>query len=531
MKKLNNQKGMALVVSLGLLFMLSIIMLAGMQGSEFEMKLSGNKLDNVNAFYAADAGAEQAFDTIKRSYQTTGFAPNPLPDSDITLNNYNVSYSAVSLGAAAQKTLTSGSYKGLYGLAQSFKINSQSMTAEVDATVQDALIPIFQFAVFYENDLEWHPGPSMTLGGRVHTNANMYLGANTGLYIDSYVTAAGDIIHGRKPGSGQTLGTAGVFIKDASGNYQNMKNPDGTWLDSNDPDWVADATARWGGQVEDNAFGITELYLPVVTSGQPTDLIDRNNPSSYESKADLKIVDGQAYFKQAGTWVNVTASLTSSGVLTERTFYDDHEDKNVTSWDIDVSKLNASSYYPSNGIIYASRDDISGTIQGIRLVNGSTLNSGLTVASENPVYIKGDFNTVNKKAAAVIGDAVTILSNSWSDGNSTKSLSSRVASNTTVNACLMTGNNNTGENGAQYNGGLENLPRFLEKWDSKTFTWKGSMVDLWNSRQATAPWSYGVYYTAPNRNWAFDTDLLDINKLPPGTPMVNIIQKVAWARK
>jgi hypothetical protein len=103
-----------------------------------------------------------------------------------------------------------------------------------------------------------------------------------------------------------------------------------------------------------------------------------------------------------------------------------------------------------------------------------------------------------------------------------------VATTTQVNACYITGNNETGANGQAYNGGLENLPRFLEKWDGTTFTWRGSAVDLWYSRQATGSWSYGDYYTAPNRDWAFDNDLLDINKLPPGTPLVNIVERTQW---
>jgi hypothetical protein len=77
---------------------------------------------------------------------------------------------------------------------------------------------------------------------------------------------------------------------------------------------------------------------------------------------------------------------------------------------------------------------------------------------------------------------------------------------------------------------LENLPRFLENWTSRTLKFRGSMVDLWESQQATGKWTYGSVYTAPNRDWGFDTDLLDPNKLPPGTPMVNIVVKKQWAQ-
>jgi hypothetical protein len=150
------------------------------------------------------------------------------------------------------------------------------------------------------------------------------------------------------------------------------------------------------------------------------------------------------------------------------------------------------------------------------------------VATNNPLYTLGNFNTVNKKPAAFLADAITILSGNWSDANSWHSLNYRNATATQVNASFLTGNTETGAHGQGYNGGLENLVRFLEKWDGINYSWRGSAVDLWYSRQATGAWSYGLYYTAPNRDWAFDTDLLHIENLPPGTPLVNIVQRMDW---
>ena len=79
-----------------------------------------------------------------------------------------------------------------------------------------------------------------------------------------------------------------------------------------------------------------------------------------------------------------------------------------------------------------------------------------------------------------------------------------------------------------YSGGLENLPRFLENWTNIAFTWKGSAVDLWQSEQATGRFMYATYCTAPDRNWSFDADLLDVTKLPPGTPLISVVQKTGW---
>jgi hypothetical protein len=537
-RKLKDQKGFSMFILLILLLMFTILGIAALTTSDFDQELAGNQKMSTNAFYAAEAGVKKAEAEIRTSYVSTGSPPSPLPSGNFPLNNYSVNYNTADLGPASQKTLSAGAYKGLYGFVKSFEINSEAAgslnpeNAKVIQGIEDALVPIFQFAVFYEHDLEIYPGPPMILGGRVHSNGDMYLGSEDVLYVNSYCTAAGDFYGGRKPGSGQTGNDNDVYIMDNYGNYQNMKNPDGTYLDSSDPDWVTNSLSRWGGLVEDQSYGMTELNLPVVAAGDPIDMIKRGagNSDSYENKAGLKIVDDKAWYKTiSGTWLDVTSTLTSNGTLTSNTFYNGREQKTVKTYDIDISKLNTSGCFPTNGIIYASREQETGTEQAIRLVNGSTLAGALTVATDNPLYIKGDYNTINKKPSAVFTDALTILSNSWNDANSTKSLSNRTASNTTVNVSFLTGNTNSQD--GHYSGGLENLPRFLEGWSGKTFTYRGSMIDLWFSEQATGLWSYGSYYTAPNRDWAFDTALLDPANLPPGTPLVNIVQNSSWVRK
>jgi hypothetical protein len=284
--------------------------------------------------------------------------------------------------------------------------------------------------------------------------------------------------------------------------------------------------------VEDGNHDITQLNLPMVTSGPATSLIDPSNgganPDSFEDKADLKIINDQALYNNGGTWVDVTAALTAAGALSDGSFYNGREGKWVTSTEIDVEMLGATAYFPGNGIIYAQRNTVAGSEQAVRLVNGDELPSALTVASPNPVYTVGDYNITNKKPAAILTDAYTILSNDWDDNDSDEGLSERRAARTTINVAFLTGNTVTGEDGADYNGGLENLPRLLEDWGNRTLKLRGSFVDLWQSRQATGAWSYGSYYKAPRRDWGFDTDFLDPSKLPPGTPQVNVAQKISW---
>jgi hypothetical protein len=164
--------------------------------------------------------------------------------------------------------------------------------------------------------------------------------------------------------------------------------------------------------------------------------------------------------------------------------------------------------------------------RAIRLKNGATLKGKLTIVSDNPIYIQGDYNTgVNppsnsgtytsptasgytRWASAIIGDAISVLSNNWTvltDANSTQSRPQRVATNTTINAALVSGNNPS--NGTTYSGGGENFVRYLEDWgkNSNSFCYYGSMVQLYKSQQATGAWSgTGNQYQAPTQKWYYD---------------------------
>ena len=132
-----------------------------------------------------------------------------------------------------------------------------------------------------------------------------------------------------------------------------------------------------------------------------------------------------------------------------------------------------------------------------------------------------------------MGDTVTFLSNNWNDSNSANAGSPfgyRVATATTVNAAIVTGNTSTTV--GNYNGGLENLPRFLENWSGVNFVLRGSIVNLWESQLAIGPWAYGSpIYNAPRRIWSYDTDFDDPVNLPPGTPRVRTLARAQWARQ
>jgi type II secretory pathway pseudopilin PulG len=216
--------------------------------------------------------------------------------------------------------------------------------------------------------------------------------------------------------------------------------------------------------------------------------------------------------------------------------------------------------------IVGQKNWISGARHVLKLVDGSLGNvpvrsdngqGGFTVASENPVYILGDYNSsvadptwLNPNAAdpphaasAVIADAVTMLSNNWSDLASLNSPSSdagRPASTTYYRAAVSGGKNinflvnvccagwAVGDWGTD--GGLHNFLRQLENWGGQTLNYKGSMASLYYSTYSTGTDKNGggTTYDPPARNYIFDHLFTQPQNLPPGTPLFRDIDNLSY---
>ena len=117
-------------------------------------------------------------------------------------------------------------------------------------------IPIFQFGIFYDDDLEFHPGPRFDFGGRVHANGNLFMMADTGLYFSSKVTANGHVFTDvAKNGSPWTDWNENVFIKNASGNYVQLKHNMGSVLQSPANGTPATTNPGFSGDIQQRELG------------------------------------------------------------------------------------------------------------------------------------------------------------------------------------------------------------------------------------------------------------------------------------
>jgi len=571
---MKEQRGVVLVVALLVLAVLSVLGLAFLTTARTEDTIASNYRNHTAAFYAAEAGLESGMASLKSllgaspiptDAQLTGIVAPALTDPSYTFNTFQVQRVRTVPPYNYLTSLSSGIYSGLNAFTTDYRITAtvtgpRGSRARLTQTVQHLAIPLFQFGVLYGKgvNLDISPAPPMTFNGRVHANSNIYVGAWTSLQFDSFVTAVGNIHRAVNldPADRKNNPT----IKDSSGTYQTLNfdhfdqdlNSDNTWNAWSTSDWRAQALSTFGGRVQDSAMGVQEILPPI-----PPAAYDPNNPdvsshlmiekgiagdspdlkeAKIYYKADLIIENTQGKDK-SGNNVN----LAPCGAVKTKTFYDAREKQNMVVTEVDVGKLTACGKMPANGILYVSRNAANGAV---RLVNGAQLPSqGLNVVSENPVYIQGDYNTVNKVPAAVMGDAVTVLSNNWgpnnSDAKGNKKTNERPATNTTVNAALAMGPDRESILGTYHNGGLENAIRFLEHWtdsdndpDGATLTYRGSIVSLWHSEQATGDWvnpgnGANQYYRAPKRNWGYDT-LFDTVQ-PPGTPMGIVTMRGQWS--
>jgi hypothetical protein len=345
------------------------------------------------------------------------------------------------------------------------------------------------------------------------------------------VTAAGDIVLHKSPldPSSRSAGTVN-FSGEHDAKVSSLTLPIGT---NNSPDAVR---------------AVVEVPPASESASSPM------GKERYYNKADLVlIVSNSTVTAKSGSFNNFATTISSANynsfLSTSASFYDKREGKTIKAAQIDVAKL--AKWSSTNTVlksvlgrdvssVYVAdmRTQTSSTESGVRLVNGQTLPSlGLTVATPNPLYIQGNYNapaaalgttnTSQTKPASLVGDSINILSTAWNDANSTKGLSSRVAANTTVNAAFLGGI--VPSDGDNYSGGVENYPRFLEDWGGKTLTYNGSMVVMYYSKIATAPWGGSDVYNPPGRNWAFDVNFMDATKLPPGTPQLLTTIRGTWA--
>lgn len=619
------QAGVAVLWVLMTIALLSMILLAYSRMTLTQIRLSSSDVNQTRGYHAAEGGINLRADSIRAKFigsqRPSGSGPSnaspctsgnmgsgdmtcqPLTISERTVMTYVQDITNPSSGEVGTVSVGEPN-EGLTYLQYTYRIRSESRSprtgnpeARLEVLMQSRLIPLFQFAAFYNRDLELHPGPPMTLNGRVHTNANLYLNANNSLSITGTVTAAGDAYHKGKDGRG-CQGTVKINNTSVGCNVdpltKALAQPFNGRFSSrastlNVPGADYSLVPKTGAKLWDRAdvrIVARQTSAPVNYAGATFSSTNIPSGASCESTTSTS-PNWHATCYKPGTYIyevrnadgsvnsDATSALQAGGIMSLSRWWDGRERRYYDLINVDETKLfeiiNTSAKFrnPDGGVLRAddatdngmawhlSVDDkaIAGNDQtnnGSKVVRnyafrigkasgdaaslGPTSGAkpkGLTITSNQPVYTWGNYNTTNKIPASIISDAMNILSgNAPANMNQTGVPGSGpAASATSVNAAFISGIDDTiPGSGPGYNGGLQNYPRFHENWSDITFTYRGSFVSMNNSMH-TSGGQNQTRYSAPNRDWNFDTDFLDAAKLPPLTPHFIYLRQLNFARE
>lgn len=593
---LGNRRGFALESTVVVMVLLTVLIGAAVTSAVMTQRTAGVDYRGSRVSYATEAGADNVMaqlevamaDGIVTPAELAALTPPVVP---------GFTYTAISAvaGPAVPRTITSGPYAGLIGLNQAIDITVEARDVLANrardiVTVNAQSIPLFQFGVFYEEDLEIHNGPQLDFMGWIHTNGNLYLTPGGGpTNFHSLITTPDSMFEMRKASNAVNTN---IFIDDASGVARQLL------FDSRNPPpggFVAASQATFNGRLMTGESGVTPLRLPLPTGMPPIEMIKPRNAGDtpqvqavkFAWKATWHMTVDMASLNNAcntvgaittipaghpvPTALECTNGFLGAGAMVRgipNAFQEGRENIGADVFEINVADLqawvNVAPGARDASIIYITfiNVDPANTLRDypvVRLVNGSTLLRPMSVATDRPLYVWNNFNTLGWQPASFLADAITFQSSAWTDAAHpwTAAMDPNVdvafpvtnAAPMTVFAAIAAGHSATpcdvnrvapacfpgtpppltGGALPNYGGGLENFPRFLENWGGVTMTYRGSLVSLFQSGYANRRrWSWQNYYSPPARDWQFDLRFQDPNNLPPGTPTVGSVVQTAF---
>jgi hypothetical protein len=526
-----------------------------MAWSSSSAKLTRRSIEYNRSLAAADAATEKVLGPMIRDFliggeltvsnNLTTYRQNTYPTASDSSYWGNWSFTDgttsnrtyVNLLQWQQYTVLGSVYAGLSGYVTSFAVvshatdngGSQNVGAGVYQELQLTSIPIFQFTMYTSGNMEISCGQPFTIGGRVHSNQILYVEPDSSLTFQSGVEAVVSILFQRDP-----LDTRGAPAGTVTYSHPELKSSPVTAL-----------TLPIG--TNNTPGAIREIIEPPPAGEDPASPLGKLR---YYNNADILLVvtNTGLYASSRYLTTNIPSAEVSNFVSTASSFSEAREvtssgtPKTALPIDINIGNFKTwtqtnrnvrlvgggTNTIPNSIYVVDNRTLTASQLSAVRVLNGGTLpTNGLTVATGRPLYVQGNYNTANLPAS-LVGDAISVLSGAWSDANSASSLSSRVATTTTVNAAFLTGSVAT--TAGHYSGGMENFPRFLESWSSATFTYSGSMINMFPSLYATNYWNNNAnIYNPPTRVWSYNTNFDNPFKLPPLTPRLCKAIRARWS--
>jgi hypothetical protein len=246
-RKNHGSGGYTLVITIAVLLVLSVLLITYAITSKVDNVSSTASAKSNTGFYNAEAGLNRRAEAIRAKFigynLPTGTPPKDASgqttwkacvkpggtlgtgdfqcetDANIGVQPVSTYVEDLTLNVPLSIVIPAGElFSGLS--AQEYRYNVLSIaqdkqmqpTAILGMQFKSRLIPLFQFAAFYDQDMDVQIPPTMTLNGPVHSNNDLYLDASAPatLTIQGQVTAAGSLYRGEKQNS-NCSGTVDIY--------------------------------------------------------------------------------------------------------------------------------------------------------------------------------------------------------------------------------------------------------------------------------------------------------------------------------
>jgi hypothetical protein len=578
--------GYALVMVMGLTAVTIIALAATLNRTSTNSRLNNRSVEYSVCVNAAETACERVYARMAYDFQSAGLglvqnslanyrgyypssSDNPywaqfsFSDGRGTANSTYVGYLTNYTGALPSQypnwsTMGAPIYRIVSNVTRPNSSTPVVGTMQMDVLL--ALVPITTYAIFYSGNLEFSTCAAMIVNGRVHANGYIYVGTDASLSFSNLVTTPFTVSSPALNGHNSSWSGPTTF----AGGYKNYA-PSVT---------LAIGNTNAGNTVQTIASTNYHALIDMPPAGESASSDIGKIRCYNEAETVLLVSNTTVTFKvqqsvnagvpgadpnpvilttnwSPGNFTNVSALFP---FLTLTNGFNDHrETAYITNTQIDINayaqwltnssntrvttKLPASAgAYPRMLYVADNRTTASGQLAAVRLVNGSNPprngELGFTLATPNPLYVKGNYNcpsstnvastnTIGTVSCALMSDSLTILSSNWQDSqNNTPTSSVHGATTTTINAAILTGAvPSTGTSSSTFSGGVHNLPRLLEDWTGDTLWINTSIMNLFNSTRATHMFQNPPnYYSPPTRKFSFDPRFNDPAKQPPGIP-------------
>ncbi len=214
MKQTNRQHGFALITVLIMLVVFMALVTAYFTLTGIELSTTASSAASTSGFYASEGGLNVRGEAIRQTFLDYNQPEGLAVDEDTACQDSSDFEAPESDDYACRQTTIGGrnvityvtedednndgriiripnseTFGGLNAIQNRYDVHSEArnprdntLEARTMMTFRSRLVPVFQFAAFYNKDLEIAPGADMTLNGRVHVNGDLYTNANNTLH-------------------------------------------------------------------------------------------------------------------------------------------------------------------------------------------------------------------------------------------------------------------------------------------------------------------------------------------------------------